>query len=141
MSDDIKPFHYKPPKKWRVCHRFTIGHPGDPYLTRLTLLKTPWFSIKLHQIFRPDEQEDLHDHPWTFFSVILLGHYLENTPYGYKRRFWFNWKRATDTHSIREVSRRPVWTLLFCGPECREWGFWVKGQFVLWTDYEKLYGA
>lgn len=141
MSSEIKPFLYKPKKAWRFWHAFTIGYPNDPYLSRLTIIKTPWFSVKLHRIYRPDQQEDLHDHPWSFLSIIIWGHYLENTPDGYRRRWWFNWKRAEDRHSIREVSRRPVWTLVFCGRERREWGFWVNDQWVLWTEYEKLYGA
>lgn len=148
---EAKPWHYKLPKKWGFWERFLIGVEGDLYLDRLSLVRTPWFSIKLHRIYRPDRQRDLHDHPWNFLSLVLRGSYVEDvpcknpaSPFTDSRRVrWWNWKRAEDRHSIREVSRSPVWTLVFCGPKRREWGFWVENgtRFVKWSDYEKLYGA
>lgn len=140
---EAKPWHYKPMKSWGFWERFLIGLEDDVYLDRLSIIRTPWFSIKLHRIYRHDLQRDLHDHPWAFLSIILLGYYVEDTVDGLKRRRWWNWKRAEDRHSIREVSRSPVWTLVFCGPKRRTWGFWVDGgtKFVNWRDYEKLYGA
>ena len=143
MVTKAAPWNYKPKKRWGLWSRFLIGVEGDPYLDRLSIITTPWFSIKLHRIYRPDRQRELHDHPWTFLSLILWGHYLEHTVSGLRRRFWFNWKRAEDRHSICEVSRSPVWTLVICGPSRREWGFWVDDgtRFVQWREYEKLYGA
>lgn len=148
---EAKPWSYKPPKKWDLFDRFIIGTPGDEYLDRLRILVTPWFQIMLHRIYRPDRQRDLHDHPWSFLSIVLRGSYIEDVPcplgehcgpHGRTVRWW-NWKRSTDRHSIRWVSRRPVWTLVITGPKRRTWGFWVDSgaRFVKWTDYEKLYGA
>jgi len=140
---EAKPWNYKPPKRWDLFDRFIIGTPGDEYLDRLRIIVTPWFQIMLHRIYRPDRQRDMHDHPWSFLSVVLWGSYVEDTPAGVKKVHWWNWKSSTDRHSIRECSRRPVWTLVFTGPKRKTWGFWVDGgtRFVKWTDYEKLYGA
>jgi hypothetical protein len=53
----------------------------DPYLTRWTILEIAGWSLKLHRFHRSDEDRDLHDHPWTFWSLILLGGYYEWLPY------------------------------------------------------------
>jgi hypothetical protein len=126
--------------RWALMRRRLIGSGDDVYLDRVYVIQTPWFGIMFHRIFRPDNQRDLHDHPWTFFSLVLRGSYVEDTVDGPKRRRWWNWKRAEDRHSIREVSRRPVWTLVFTGPKRRTWGFWVEGgtRWVRWTDYAKV---
>lgn len=36
----------------------------------------PW-SIRIHHIMRPDEDRDLHDHPWDARTIILRGWYNE----------------------------------------------------------------
>jgi hypothetical protein len=51
---------------------------GQPYLIRWAI-NTPLLGIKLHHILRSDEDRDLHDHPWSFLSVILWGGYWEHT--------------------------------------------------------------
>lgn len=37
-------------------------------------------SIRLHWIHTPDLDRALHDHPWTFLSVVLIGSYTEERP-------------------------------------------------------------
>ena len=143
---DVKPWKYTKLKPWDFWDRFLIGVAGDIYLDRLTIVRTPWFSILLHRIHRPDRQADLHDHPWAFLAIILWGYYIEDTVKGLRHCRLLNWKPAGGVqgrHSIRYVSRKPVWSLVLCGPKCRSWGFWVEGgkRFVKWKDYEKLYGA
>ena len=141
-GEAAKPFDYdKVGRRWGFWERFLIGFRDDLYLDRLGIVTTPWFSIKLHRIYRPDRQRDLHDHPWNFVSFILRGSYVEDTPQGQRRRRWFNFKRAEDRHSIREVSRSPVWTLIYTGPKRRSWGFWRGGKFIPWRQYDKLMDA
>ena len=143
MSTKANPWEYRPPKRWEFFSRFIIGYPDDPYLDRIRLIVTPWFQVMLHRIYRPDRQRDMHDHPWNFFSLILWGSYTEDTLQGPRKCRWWNFKRVTDRHSIRECSRRPVWTLVFTGRKQRTWGFWVDNgaRFIPWREYEKLYGA
>ena len=139
---DATPFRtklYNSPR-WAFMQRRLIGSGADVYLDRVYVLQTPWFGIMFHRIYRADRQRELHDHPWNFLSLLLRGSYVEDTPDGLKTRRWFNVKRAEDRHSIREVSRSPVWTLVFTGRKRRTWGFWVDGgtRWVKWTEYEKL---
>lgn len=55
------------------------GDGDSAYLTHWTLLTTRWGELKLH-IFHRSDADDLHDHPWNFWSVILWPGYLEVTP-------------------------------------------------------------
>ena len=139
-------------RRFIFMRRKVIGDLTSIYIDRFILLKTPLFTIMLHQIFRPDGQRDLHDHPWNFFSIILRGSYVEDTGSGIRECRWFNFKRKTDRHSIRKVRRAPTWTLVFTGRRTRVWGFWVKlplqeGQervafaFVPYYNYDKLNNA
>lgn len=139
---------------WGILNRTKIGDGKTVYIDRLSLITTPWFSIKLHRIYRPDNQRDLHDHPWSFLSLILWGWYEEAVPReatcgpcdcedckpdrATRCVRWFNWKRAEDSHAIRFVSRKPVWTLVFCGPARRIWGFYTKKGWVAWNEYDQL---
>jgi hypothetical protein len=115
------------------------------YITRLHVIKTPWFAICLHWIHKPDPEPYLHDHPVTFLSVVLRGGYTEmrrklwQSDGRWNRKHevrWFNWVRADgrDQHSICEVKPRTL-TLCFMGPKTREWGFHTMDGWVYWKDY------
>lgn len=137
-------------RRWGFWDRHIISNGVTVYIDRISLITTPWFSIKLHRIYRPDEQRELHDHPWTFLSIVLWGSYVEDVPcrgcdrhyddgHNAKRKIrWWNWKRAEDSHSIRKVSRSPVWTLVFTGRRRRIWGFYTRDGWVAWNEYDKL---
>lgn len=140
-ADEVTLDNERMGRRWGFMNTILIGDGKTTYLNRLAVLTTPWFSIKLHRIYRPDQQRDLHDHPWNFLSIILRGSYKENTPQGIKHRKWFNWKRAEDSHTIRWVSRVPVWTLVFTGAARRVWGFHTVHGWVAWDQYEKLNDA
>ena len=61
---------------------------NDDYLIRYYLFlknrKTFPFNIFLHKFLKSDT-EDLHDHPWSFTTVILWGGYWEYIPINRKR--------------------------------------------------------
>lgn len=131
-------------KRWAFLEGFDIGIEGDPYLDRLRIVQTPWFGVYLHHIHRPDNDRHPHDHPWTFWSLILAG--------GYRERVWPDkrdsglWKgRARKRWSFMRMGREaahmiseidgPLWTLVFTGPRRAEWGFWEDGTFVSWRKY------
>lgn len=56
----------------------------EPYLERYYLFlkdrgeKFP-FNIFLHKFLKSDP-DDVHDHPWSYFTIILKGGYYEWTP-------------------------------------------------------------
>lgn len=112
------------------------------YLSRLNLLNTPWFSVKVHWIRKPDQDRHLHDHPWSFLSFVLSGHYDEVTPAIFnglattrtRRIKWFNFKSAPQSHRISKVARNTI-TLVFTGPKVREWGFITESGWVHWRKY------
>jgi hypothetical protein len=131
--------------RWGLLTGLDIGADGDPYLDRLRLVDTPWFGVFLHHIHRPDKDDHPHDHPWSFWRLVLCG--------GYTELFWPD-KANPAKHSLRErrrwscgrVSRKaahiitdvsgPLWTLVFTGRENQdEWGFWVQGKYVPWREY------
>jgi hypothetical protein len=136
-----------PSSRWAFWRWYDIILDGELYLTRLNLLKTPWFSVKLHWIHRPDPDRDLHCHPWWFVSFVLSGGYVEyeskdprlvrGRP---KKINWFNYKDRITAHRIAEVKPRTM-TLILAGRKDREkdWGFYdeLTLEFTHWKEYEE----
>lgn len=138
--------------RWAFMRRLSIPskiHPGEVYLDRLRVIETPLFGVYVHWIHEPDSDRDPHDHPWTFWSIILRGEYTERVwdrPHlgtaeykGYRRR----WLQGTihkmtqeKAHQIEEASSGLV-TLIIRGRRKRTWGFWDSaGDFKTWLEYE-----
>jgi len=106
------------------------------YITRLHIIKTPWFAICLHWLHKPDPEPFHHDHPVSFLSVILWGAYSEIRNGKFKFRYYFNYMSASpnDRHTIVSVSPNTL-TLAFMGPKVRDWGFHTDKGWVYWKDY------
>lgn len=106
------------------------------YITRLHVIKTPWFAVCLHWLHKPDPEPYHHDHPVSFLSIILRGGYYEHRNGYVKHRRFFNFMRASpdDYHTI--VMTEPgTLTLCLMGPKVREWGFHTQSGWVFWKDY------
>lgn len=54
-----------------------VHHLGD-YMRRW-ILRTPWGTLRIHNILRSDLDRDLHDHPFDFTSFLMKGGYYETT--------------------------------------------------------------
>lgn len=122
---------------------------AEPYLERYYLFlkdrkKFP-FNAFLHKFLRSDP-DDLHDHPWPYFTLILKGGYWEWIPI-YKqftdlpefyhpttkdivgeKKVWrgpghFRICSANSYHRIEVEPGVDCWTLFMPGPQKREWGF------------------
>lgn len=142
---------YRPDCRWAVWRWTEVSCDGAPYLTRLHLLKTPWFAVFLHWFHAPDPQPDPHDHPVSFLSIPLRGGYVEergvyrvhptHTQVPSTRwvggRFgkWWNYVRSTDVHRVLKLHGQPI-TLVFSGPKVREWGHWTVDGWVHWREYK-----
>lgn len=133
---------------WALWRWFDIWKDGRIYLTRLTLFRCPLFQVMLHWIKQPDQDRGLHDHPWSFFSIILHGEYYETEAQvcsfdgRFQRetrdgQFWlkdlrtrfvrlFNWKGLNKAHKITRIDPRGVVTLVFTGPKRKSWGFYEE---------------
>jgi hypothetical protein len=127
---------YRTSQPWALWHWTEIKLDGEPYLTRLHLIKIPKLgAIMLHWIHRADPQRDLHDHPVTFLSFVLRGSYLEETPTGTRHVRLVNFKRASAAHRITHTFGN-VLTLVFATPNQRRWGFHTLKGWIFWQDYE-----
>lgn len=114
---------------WTVKKSTITRGDNEPYLVRYSLLNTPWFSVKLHHILSSDD-ECLHDHPWSFISVILKGHYYEANDGPMRRcgRGSILFRRASWRHRL--IINRPVWTFVITFRKTKEWGFFTKNGYV-----------
>ena len=95
---------------------------AEPVMGRYYLLfrKRPkWFpfNILLHKILKSD-LGDLHDHYWSYITIILKGGYWETNENG---TFWrgpgyIGFRKASDRHSLKIPDGKSAWTLLLAGP-------------------------
>lgn len=110
------------------------------------------FNVTLHKIVRSDDPI-MHDHPWSYTTLILKGGYWEHTPVfdkdGKMLAQFQTWRgpgsvisrKAGEYHWLElDNSVGPATTLFFMGRQKREWGFLVqtkKGlhRWIKWTDY------
>lgn len=116
-----------------------FDNPSDIYLRRWNVIVTPWFSIKVHHILRPDNDRALHDHPWGFVTLILHGGYMEELPFvplqalSAAQGKWYTHMVERGVGSVHRVepdglhridSVKPgTWTLVLTTGKKREWGF------------------
>jgi hypothetical protein len=59
--------------------RWWLFNPYSRTTHKPALWWCPW-SFRIHHIMRPDEDRDLHDHPWNARTIILRGWYAEQRP-------------------------------------------------------------
>jgi hypothetical protein len=141
---------------YRKGHLFHAD--GSVYMTRWSLFETSWLSARVHYIATPDHDRHLHDHPWTFLSIVLRGGYVECRPVDLepcfsalmpneeefttaeRRAGSIAIRQATDRHRIAIV-RPDTWTLFVYGPKRQWWGFFTPGGKVHSRDYPSVHEA
>lgn len=130
------------------------GDGNSAYLTRFTLVDTRWFQLCLH-IFHRSDADDLHDHPWPFFSLMLWRGYWEVTPNcdicegrecrrRKRNRKWplmVLFRSATHKHRVELVDGKRAVSLVLMGKRVRQWGFFTSRGWQLWTEYFKEKGC
>lgn len=123
---------------------------NEPYLERyyVFLKDRKWFpfNVFLHRFLKSDI-DDVHDHPWSYATLILKGGYWEWQPVFNNKgqkigevSKWhgagsFRWNKATSYHRIELDPEVECWTLFMPGPQKREWGFLIGNFWVQWQDY------
>ncbi len=115
-----------------------IPHPeGGLYLRRYFI--TPrWFPLRVfvHQIFTPDPDRVMHDHPWDFWTFPLSGYREVNMHNrGFVDLCRWHFRPAEYVHRIIHLDYTPTWTIVVARKARREWGFWVDGRWVHWREY------
>jgi hypothetical protein len=127
---------------------------NEPYLERYYLFlkdrkKFP-FNIFIHKFLKSDPDVP-HDHPWSYFTLILAGGYHEWIPkinslgqkYG-EVRVWrgpghFRVCNPSSYHRIELVDGITPWTLFMPGPHKREWGFLTgSGHTTKWVHNDQF---
>ncbi len=103
----------------------------------------PW-SGYLHRFMRPDDDRELHSHPWKWaVSLVLAGGYTEERLKSdgsvvkiRRRPFTLNFLGPNSFHRVDELHGKETWTLFVCGPKIGSWGFMVPGRGVVpWREF------
>ncbi|MFW9085620.1 hypothetical protein ACOI7N_13800 [Pseudomonas sp. P2758] len=121
--------------------RWWLFNPYSRTTHKPALRWCPW-SFRIHHIMRPDEDRDLHDHPWNARTIILRGFYKEQRRHSGLGDLDY-WREPGDTarllhgeyHRIDEVSPGGVITLFITSKWRGDWGFLVNGIKVPWRTY------
>lgn len=125
--------------------RKTFHNIAGAYLTRYRVFDTDACKLFLHNFHRPDEDTELHNHPWAAaIAIVLSGGYVEERKSHlgdrvYKRpvrRFSVNILFADTFHCVASLDR-DTWTVMLTGPRVQDWGFWdrLTGEFEQWEDF------
>ncbi len=79
-------------------------HATEPFVIRYKLLKS--------------DLGDLHDHYWSYITIILKGGYWETTEKGtfWRKPGYIGFRRHNGRHSLKIPEGRATWTLLLAGP-------------------------
>ena len=117
---------------------------NEPYLERYYVFlkdrKSFPFNIFIHKFLKSDP-DDLHDHPWSYFTFILKGGYYEWVPgNNCEVRLWrgpghFRMCKAESLHRIELKPGVTCWTVFMPFVKVREWGFISKGKWIQWEEY------
>lgn len=123
-------------KRWNFVPFYYSAPHG--LIDLVQIVGTPYVTVQIHRINFPDVGGYYHDHPWTFYSMILRGGYDENiwdNPYdmdNVKTRR----RRLLSIHKIGHESAHRIFrskpktlTLFVTGP-------WVRNGFRFYRDGE-----
>lgn len=125
----------------QLFRRILIG--GEPpLLVRYALVRTRSFGVYLHKLCRSDYDRALHDHPWSFVSIVLRAGYTEEhdqTIDGAKVRVFHPpgsilLRPAEWRHRVI-IGERPAWTLVLVGRRVRAWGFFLPSGWCWWRRH------
>lgn len=139
-----------------VYHKGHLYHADNSlYMGRYSLFETKYLSARVHQIATGDNDQALHDHPWSFLSIVLSGGYVEELPL-MPTPCWNGNVETTRTIKRKEgsISFRPAscrhritsvepytWTLFIYGKFKQDWGFYTKEGKIFWEYYLAHQGA
>ena len=108
----------------------------------------PHMALRVHWIRTSDDGKEKHDHPWSFFTLLLHNGYFEvrDGKDGSDVITWYPegsilFRRATTWHRLRlprapdGVGEQCVVTLFFQFPKVQSWGFLDNGVKVYWKTF------
>ena len=96
---------------------------AEPFVIRYYPLlrhRPKWFpfNIFIHKLLKSD-LGDLHDHYWSYITIMLKGGYWETTEKGtfWRKPGYIGFRRYNSIHSLKIPEGKCAWTLLFVGPK------------------------
>lgn len=148
----------RPRPRWRpYLNRIRLRRTdGTLFLDRWGVSVNALGGIMLHHITAPDPGLDLHDHPWSFLSVVLKGGYWEyrlpvrhaaeiarivgadligTSAEVHRPRWSVRLMRLDECHRIVDVEG-DTWTLCIRGPQRRAWGFYTPEGWMDEFSYD-----
>lgn len=146
-------------RRLRVTEQGHLLHAdGSLYMGRWEFFRSRLFWPRLHYIATPDLDRHLHDHPASFFSLVLAGGYAEERPATIDPCFrpdvgkeatiksWrgpgsFAFRRACDRHKISYVLPNTYTLFIFFGGKQHWWGFYTPAGKIFWKDYPSYHEA
>lgn len=122
----------------RLLGRSDVYFGGSVYMRRWKFLPEWMPGFRVHNIVRSDVDRELHDHPFTFVSIILCGGYFEHTADG--KRTWYGVgsvvvRSAETFHRLELPEGSTAWTLVFRGRYRRVWGFLTPHGWQDWRAF------
>lgn len=118
--------------RWWLTPRFMLTHDENGHLWPKWWVPS-FLCIRLHLIFRGDDDKHYHDHPADNRSIILMGSYDEEDVFGTitpRSAGQTVFRRAETFHKINYVPQGGVFTLWFLGKKRNRWGFLVNGKKI-----------
>lgn len=121
-------------------------------------------GVLLHRMSAPDPGIDLHDHPWSFVSIVLWGGYVEHRALvreapalatiaeawpdtctrgveNVRRAGSLQMTRLDEAHTVSRLLRRHSWSLVLRGPRRRGWGFYLPTGYMDEHTYDRTIRA
>jgi hypothetical protein len=131
--------------------RIRDGKENPVYLIRYSIFTCPWFAIKLHRIMLSDD-DCMHDHPWSFISIILSGGYFEHSFVNRSRsvlslgtisptwKRWYGigsilWRPSPSIHKLELPEGKTATTIVITFKKKRQWGFYTPSGWKVWFEY------
>jgi hypothetical protein len=146
-------------RRFRKVRMRLRRHDGGIFLDRWGWECDRVGGVFLHRMSAPDPGLDLHDHPWPFWSVVVVGGYTEERADArlacqlaalaeqwpdsaargvveHRGRWSVKAMRLDECHRVVGLDGRSCWTIVIRGPGRRRWGFYMPGGWVDEHTYE-----
>lgn len=141
----------------RLPERRITGPDGTLYMEQFLLsnstAKDSW-RLRLHHFVRGDQDRELHSHPWTGISFVLLGGYREEYRVPADGDCEIDYVRVRDVKPGRfnlitrdtfhrvDLLEKDAWTLFLSSPSDGKWGFWDRktDAYLPYEEFFKKHG-
>lgn len=130
------------PRKYIMgCEYYGTEH--DCLMTRYILRTNENGGKYLHLFHRSDQDRELHDHPWDFWTYIIWPGYWEHTPHGVFRRYpgELLWRPAHFRHRVQTINEGKSLSMVWVGPKVQTWGFFNGDEKTDWQQFFKDKGC